>query len=498
MSKICVTVGRGRHTTMLEEWKAAAEAGADLVELRIDCLRREPDLGRILAHRYTPLIFTVRRGADGGLWRGDEDKRQKLIREAIALGVDYIDLEMDLAPKIPRFGKTQRIVSYHNFKKVPSELPQLVEQMEEMNADIVKFAVLTSTLAEAIHVLKIAKNSEVPTIGIGMSEIGLFTRLLGAKYGAPLTYCNFNPERTFAPGMPHFRDLRDDFAYGRIQNDTEVYAVIGDPIAQTLSPAVHNAVFKQLGLNRTYVPILVPGGTLKASLETLSWLDLKGLSVTIPHKQEIIPLLDKVDETVERTGACNTVAFVDGSKVGYNTDYPAALMTMENALGGLKEDGSTPLADRQALILGAGGVARSVAFGLSRSGAGVWISNRTDARANDLAEQVGCRTVTWAMRASVACDIMVNCTPVGMHPDVDETPMPPAGFRPNVLVFDTVYHPENTMFLKLAREHDCKIATGVEMFAIQAALQSKLFTGHEPPLDSIREVVHRKFSPMRD
>src|SRR4051794_33512237 len=101
---ICVTIGRGWHASLISEWKAAAEAGAELVELRIDCLRRDPDLKRILAERPTPLVFTVRRGADGGMWRGDEEKRQRLIREAIVAGVDYVDLESDIAPKIRRFG----------------------------------------------------------------------------------------------------------------------------------------------------------------------------------------------------------------------------------------------------------------------------------------------------------------------------------------------------------------------------------------------------------
>jgi 3-dehydroquinate dehydratase/shikimate dehydrogenase len=120
MAMICVTIGRGRHSSLAEEWKAAAAAGVKLVELRVDCLRREPDLKRILADRPTPLIFTLRRGVDGGLFRGSEEKRQQLLREAIALGVDYVDLEMDIASKIRRFGKTKRIVSYHNLKGTPT------------------------------------------------------------------------------------------------------------------------------------------------------------------------------------------------------------------------------------------------------------------------------------------------------------------------------------------------------------------------------------------
>src|SRR5512135_3844083 len=137
---LCVIIGRGRHSSLAEEWKAAAEAGAELVEIRADCLRREPDLRRILKERPTPLVFTLRRGAEGGFWRGSEERRQQLLREAIALGVDYVDLESDIAPKIRRFGKTKRIVSYHNLKTTPVDVQDIADKSDELDPDIVKIA----------------------------------------------------------------------------------------------------------------------------------------------------------------------------------------------------------------------------------------------------------------------------------------------------------------------------------------------------------------------
>ncbi|MDR3632699.1 MAG: shikimate dehydrogenase [Isosphaeraceae bacterium] len=498
MAKICVTIGRGRHSSLAEEWKAAAGAGAELVELRIDCLRRDPDLKRILAERHTPLIFTIRRGADGGLWRGNEEKRQQLLREAIVAGVDYVDLEMDIASKIRRFGKTQRIVSYHNLKNTPQEIQDVAEQCDEMDADVVKVATNALTLADASRVLQLATTAAVPTVAIAMGELGVFTRILGAKYGAPFTYAGFHPERTFAPGMLHFKPLQQDYLYEQIDAQTEVYAVIGDPIEQSLSPAIHNPAFRQLGLNKVLVPLLIPAGTLGAALKELEWLGIKGMSVTIPHKEAIVPLLTQKDGAVEHTSACNTVIFSDGQRTGYNTDYRAAMEVLEHALGGGTETAS-PLLEKQMLILGAGGVARSIAFGAVRRGAAVTITNRHDERATELAEAVGGRTVNWGQRASQLTDIIVNCTPVGMHPDVDDTPMPPAGFnKPGMLVFDTVYHPENTMFLKLARERGCITATGVEMFIGQAAHQFKLYTGHDAPVDLMRERLKRRLGPIRE
>jgi 3-dehydroquinate dehydratase/shikimate dehydrogenase len=498
---ICVTIGRGRHSSLVEEWKQAASAGVDLVELRIDCLRRDPDLKRILKERPTPMIFTVRRGVDGGLWRGSEEKRQQLLREAIAAGVDYVDLEMDIAPKIRRFGKTRRVISYHNMKTTPVDIRDIAEKCEELDPDIVKIATSATTLAEASRVLHLASVAKKPTLPIAMGEIGVFTRILGARYGAPFTYAVFNPERVFAAGMQTYQVLLKDYAYDRIDARTEVYGVLGDPIEQSLSPTVHNAAFRHLGLNKVMVPFLVPNGELPAFFQELLWVDMKGCSVTIPHKEVLVPLLQSKEGAVERTGTCNTVVIQDqGRRTGYNTDYRAAMDSLEAAMGGQEGDeDASALFEKHVLILGAGGVARSIAFGLMRRGANVTITNRHEERATTLAEEVGCRTVTWSARASTMAEVIINCTPVGMHPDVDDTPLPPGAFsRANMVVFDTIYHPENTMMLKLARERGCKTVTGADMFLRQAAVQFKLYTGQEAPIDVMREALRRRLSPLRD
>ncbi len=496
---ICVTIGRGRHSSLAEEWKAAAEAGVELVELRLDCLLRDPNLTRILKERHPPLVVTIRREADGGLWRGTEEKRQALLREAIALGIDYVDLEMDIAPKIRRFGKTKRIVSYHNLKTTPLEIKDIAEQCHESDADIVKIAARAESVTEASWILQLGKNATVPTIPIAMGAIGVFTRVLGTKFGAPFTYAHFNPESVFAPGMMSYNVLKRDYCHDQIDQDTEVYAVIGDPIDQSLSPALHNPSFRHLGLNKVMVPLLILAEALQVSLKQLEWLGIKGMSVTIPHKEEIVALLHEKDEAVERIGACNTVVIRDGNWSGYNTDYQAALTALEAALGGTTEDGVSPLLDKQATILGAGGVARAVAFGLQSRGAIVTITNRHEERASKLAEEVGARSVPWSLRASLRPQVLINCTPVGMHPDVDVTPMLPGGFnRVGMVVFDTIYHPENTMFLKLARERECNTVTGVDMFVNQAAAQFKLYTGHDAPLDVMRANLKRKLGPLRE
>jgi 3-dehydroquinate dehydratase / shikimate dehydrogenase len=409
---------------------------------------------------------------------------------------------MDIATKIRRFGKTKRIVSYHNTKTTPVDLQDIAEKCEEFDPDVVKVATAATNLAEASRVLHLGVTAKSPTIAIAMGEIGVFTRILGPRFKAPFTYASFNPERVFAAGMLPFKVLKKDYAFNQIDTNTEIYGVIGDPIEQSLSPVVHNAAFRQLGLNKVMVPFLVPNDELPAFFKELLWLDIKGCSVTIPHKEAIVRLLQNKEGAVDRTGTCNTVIFQeDGQQVGYNTDYRAAMDSLEAAMGGREgeEETSSPLFDKQVLILGAGGVARSIAFGLARRGAHVSVSNRHDERATRLAEETGGRTVAWAMRASNILDVVINATPVGMHPNVDDTPLPPAAFsRKEILVFDTIYHPENTMMIKLARERGCQTVTGVDMFLRQAALQFKLYTGQDAPVELMHEVLKRKLWPIKD
>jgi 3-dehydroquinate dehydratase/shikimate dehydrogenase len=162
-----------------------------------------------------------------------------------------------------------------------------------------------------------------------------------------------------------------------------------------------------------------------------------------------------------------------------------------------EEQEESPLRDKVALVLGAGGVGKAIAFGLIRRGAKVVLTDGVPEQAHDLAERLDCRATDWSKRHTVTADVLVNCTPVGMHPNVDETPYDKHHLRPGMIVFDAVYNPENTLFIKDARARNCKVITGVDMFVRQACLQFKHFTGHDGPADLMREVVKRATAPTR-
>lgn len=485
---ICVSIGRGRHKHMMAEHKHLVEKGAGLVELRLDYINGKPNVKRLIDNRPCPVVITCRRERDGGKWTGTEAERLMLLRAAIAEGVEYVDLEEDIAGEIPRFGKTKRIISYHDFGAMPSDLESLHARMAKLDADVVKIAAMGHGVRDNLRALNLMRCTDVPTVAICMGEIGTPSRILAAKFGAPFTYATFHHERSLAPGQLSHAEMTNIYHYDDINAETDVYGVIADPIGHSLSPIIHNEAFRNLGLNAVYVPFRVPREDLDLFIDGCADLDVKGLSVTIPHKENVIRRLSKIDGAARGIGAVNTAVFSTGETRGYNTDYRAAMDSLDAMVGA---DGEKPLSGQTALLLGAGGVAKAIAFGLIRRGADVVIASRTMERASELADRLGCRCVKWMDRHTVEPDILINGTPVGMHPNVDESPYDKRYLISSMIVFDTVYNPESTLLVKDARAAGSKVITGVEMFVRQAAYQFKLFTETPAPVKLMRETLKR-------
>ena len=495
---ICVSIARGRHRHVIAEHRHLVQQGAKLVELRLDYISGEVNLRRLLVERPSPVVITCRRERDGGKWPGSEEQRLMLLRSAIAEGVDYVDLEEDIAASIPRYGKTKRIISLHDFRRTPDDLEQIHARMTTLDPDIIKIATTANQPHDNVRMLKLVERSKVPTVGICMGDIGTPSRILAARFGAPFTFATFHHERTLAPGQLSFQQMVDIYHYDRIDRETTVFGVIGDPIGQSLSPMVHNAAFRKAGINAVYVPFRVPREHLNQFLDDAPQLGIEGLSVTIPHKEAVLKKLTSTDPSMQGIGAVNTLLLGEnGEIVGYNTDHQAALDSLDEALaehyGARREN----LDDQKALVLGAGGAAKAIGFGLKRMGATVIIAGRTPQRAAQLADALQCKTVDWNNRYSIQPDILVNCTPVGMHPNVDATPYDKHHLRPSMVVFDTVYNPENTLLVKDARSQSCTVVTGVEMFVRQACLQFQLFTGQEAPSELMRDVLKRAIGPAK-
>lgn len=492
---ICVSIGRGRHRALIAEHKHLAEIGAKLVELRLDYIQSAVNLNRLLPERPCPVVITCRRERDGGKWVRSEDQRLLLLRQAIVAGIEYVDLEEDVAAKIPRFGKTKRIISYHDFQETPEDLEGLHARLAALDADVVKIATMVNHPHDNLRLLRLCRSSKVPTVAIGMGEAGTPSRVLCKRFGAPFTYAALSSDKLLAPGQLTFQQMKEVFRYEQINAETEIYGVVADPVAQSLSPLIHNAGFANLKLNKVYLPFRVSNDQLPSFMADCAELGVKGLSVTIPHKEEILKHISKCDEATQKIGACNTIVFKPEGILGYNTDYRAAMVCIDQVFGG--DENNPKLDGKTMLVLGAGGVSRALVYGLMRRGADVVIASRTDSKAADLAAVFGARSVAWESRHTIRPVLIVNGTPVGMHPVVDESPLDTRHLLHEMTVFDTVYNPEQTLLIKQARETGCTTITGIDMFVGQAALQFRLFTGQPAPLDLMRQVVRRAISAAK-
>ncbi len=266
-------------------------------------------------------------------------------------------------------------------------------------------------------------------------------------------------------------------SYRNISASTILCAIFGNPVSHSLSPIIHNAAFEFLNLDYVFLAFKVT--RLKEAVDAIRALEIRGVSVTIPHKVAVIDYLDEVEEVARKIGAVNTIVNQKGRLIGYNTDWKGAVDALEE---------KTILKGKKALVLGAGGAARAIAFGLKEKGADLTILNRTVKKAEMLAAEIGCGYGGLENVKEVICDIIINTTSVGMYPRIDDSPVRKE-FLQDVLVFDMVYNPLETRLIKEAEENGCATIRGIEMFINQAALQFSLWTNEAAPRDLMKKAA---------
>jgi shikimate dehydrogenase len=263
------------------------------------------------------------------------------------------------------------------------------------------------------------------------------------------------------------------------------FAVFGNPVGHSLSPIMHTAAFAATAFNGVYVAI--PVQDIRPAVAGLRALGFRGASITIPHKESVIACLDEVEETARRIKAVNTIVNVNGRLQGYNTDFSGAIRALKDR---------TPLTGRAVAILGAGGAARAVAFGILAEGGRVTIFNRAAERGKKLADELEAEFRLLSEFKADHCEILVNTTPVGMAPQADETPVPVEKLSPGLVVMDIVYNPLKTRLLREAVSAGCSTIDGLSMFVHQGARQFELWTGMKAPVDIMRMTVEAELAAL--
>ncbi len=490
----------------------AAERGADLVEYRIDTFTDRPDeVAKLVTSSPLPCIVTCRPSWEGGHHEGNDADRLALFAAACEAGATYIDVELVAYEREPAWrGLAERyaphtglILSSHDFEQRPADLYRRVEKMVAANVcRVIKLAWMARSLRDNLQAMELIAAQHKPTIALCMGKAGQPSRVLAKKFGALLTFAGLDDEAVTAPGQVGVATLKGRYRWDAQQPSTAVYGVIGWPVAHSMSPAIHNAGFDAVGHDGVHLPMPIPPeyehfkATVGAWLESKP-LNFRGASVTLPHKENLIRFVDEAGGEVEplaRTiGAANTLTVRDdGALYASNTDHAGALDALCNKM----RIGREGLKDKTVGVIGAGGAARAIVAGLAHYGAAVTIYNRTAERARRLAGSFDAEieTAPLAALASSKCAVYINCTPIGMHPEVNQTPMPelPASLGEQAVVFDTIYNPAETLLLREARAAGATTLSGGAMFVGQAAAQFELWTGEPAPLSVFEGVMRQR------
>lgn len=516
MTKLTVPITAGSMAEALATMTRAAAGGADLLEIRLDYLA-EADCAALVRGAPLPILWTLRHASEGGKFTGEVAEQIDRLIAAIKTGGEYVDLEFRrwmaaddgrerLAEALSRLRRDGRdvklILSFHDFQRTPSDVLAIAQKVShDLDSDVVKVAGFANDVCDNFPIFDLLKNSYKPVIGIAMGPLGTPSRLLARKFDAELTFAALAPELGSAPGQLTLSQMKEEYNWDRIDPATALAGVVGHPVDHSLSPAMHNRAYRQMGVNAVYLKFDVADSPeafdrFIEEFRARPWLGLMGLSVTIPHKGHALDYVRRhggcLDPLAERIGAVNTLVFTaQGLVKGYNTDYAGILKTLEISAG----LGPAGLAGKRVMILGGGGVSRAIVAATTAAGAEVTVFNRTPDRARTLAAEFGCQWRPWDERNHVAADVVINGTSVGMHPKVEDCPLEPAALRPGMVVFDTVYNPLPTKLLRQAQAAGAVGVSGADMLVFQAVEQIRLWLeGQEKrdfciPADIMKDAV---------
>jgi 3-dehydroquinate dehydratase/shikimate dehydrogenase len=482
MTKICISLTEETTERTIDRMVDLSPV-ADLFEIRGDLIF-DLDLLTLRRAQTKPLVFTCRPESEGGRWTDTETRRRMNLLEAVKRGFDYVDVEYrsDFLDVMVEKSGSGLIVSWHDLEGVPEDLDALYRRMCERGADVAKIAVTPRSIADVARLMAFAERSAAqggrPLVAIAMGPLGILTRVLAGRYGAPFTYASAAAGAESAPGQLEAGILADLYRVRSVTRATKVYGVLGSDVARSVSPILHNRAFEARQLDAVYVPLQAEA--LEPFVEALPTLGLSGFSVTRPYKTAILEHLQEVEEDAALCGSVNTVVVHDGMLQGSTTDG-------RGVTGPLRRH--VDVRGKAVSIVGAGGAARAAALALHRKGGRVTVLARNPQQARSLAAAVGCAWGGLAEGLTRPYDVLINATPLGSHAFHEETPVPESLLRPGAVVFDMVYDPVETRLLREAKQAGCRIVGGLEMLLFQAVAQFETWTGLEAPADVMKSAA---------
>ncbi len=495
LPRVCVAVVGEDAANILERAESLVRDNP-FMEFRLDYLSNPaaglPKLKHFLdMHPEATVIATCRRAVNGGKFKGSAAAQLDLLTKAAATGFQLVDIELqsaqilkpaELAGLKDRVGV---ILSVHDFKAT-KKLEDTFADMKRYPADFYKVVSTATSLHDNVQMMKFlqAHSAQYEMVGLCMGEQGIISRVLGVRAGSVFTFGSAARGEETAAGQVTAGELRDTYRIDMVDAATQVYGVAGDPVSHSMSPIMMNTAFRRETVNAVYLALHAK--SLKDLMACINEIPLRGLSITMPYKQDIVALLSNSDALTRQIGACNTVVRAqDGKLYGFNTDVAGIVTPLEQRL---------TLNGARVLVLGAGGVARAAVFGLKNKGAEVFITNRTAEKGQAMARQAKAKYMKRADVAKSSFDVIINATPVGMGTN-RQSPLEDKELNTKYL-FDLVYVPAETKLTRMARAKNIEVIPGLEMFVQQGARQFEIWTGKPSPIAEMSFVVSKALERM--
>lgn len=496
IGKLCVAITGSTPQEMIERATDVLKE-TQFLEFRLDYLAKPasalPLLKTFLAENgAATAIATCRLTENGGRFSGSKTTALQILLDAAAAGFQLVDIELQTLEKLPKttLGQIREagaavVLSYHDFHAT-KDLDAVYNRMKPFQADYIKVVPTARSLSDNVTLMRflarVEDESNSTVVGICMGEQGIISRVLGLRAGSAFTFAAASVGEETAPGQIAARTLIETYRIDQVDAATKVYGVAGNPVGSSLSPLMMNTAFRRETVNAVYLALQ----TAKADdlFKLAKEVPIQGLSITMPLKQDVMPLLERTDPLSAKIGAVNTILRAqDGKFYGFNTDVAGIVAPLERRLA---------LKGAKILVIGAGGAARAAVFGCRDKGAEVFILNRTPETAQKLAKQSGAKTIKRDAIAKTTFDVIINATPIGMNgntgKNVPTSPLDAAEINARY-VFDLVYNPVETPLLRLARQKGIAVITGVEMFVQQGARQFEIWTGKPAPEEEMLRVV---------
>lgn len=488
LPRLCIAVVGADAPTMVERAESLVRDNPFL-ELRLDYIAQPlaalPKLKNFIdLHPEATFIATCRRAVNGGKFKGPVAAQLAILRKAADLGFQLVDLELQSVEALKAndlrelYDRVGLIISHHDFKATKN-IDRQFKEMSKYPADFYKVVSTATSLHDNVVMMKLLEENsgKHEMVGLCMGEQGIISRVLGVRAGSIFTFGSAAKGEETAPGQVLAGELRDVYRIEMVDQATQVYGVAGDPVSHSLSPVMMNAAFRRETVNAVYLAL--HARSLKDLMACVRDIPIRGLSITMPYKQDILSLLENSDPLTRQIGACNTlVRAADGKLYGFNTDVAGVIVPLEQRMN---------LAGIRVLIVGAGGVARAAAFGLKAKGAEVLLTNRTVEKGQTLARQAKVKYMKRADVAKQQFDVIINATPVGMN-NTKQSPLEEKELNTKY-VFDLVYTPAETRLVKMARAKNIQVIPGLEMFVQQGARQFEIWTGKPSPVAEMAYVV---------